>query len=295
MSVFQLPKALCRSLNSMMTRFWRGHKANHSRISWMSWERMNNAKSIGGLGFWDLALFNKALLVKQGWRILNNLDSLVARILKDKYYPSGEFLVARRALKLGLGWHMGNGESIKIWGDAWLPSLHSRLLSPPHPSMDPNAKVACLIDNASRWWNFELIQRLFNPGDMARICSIGINPHGKPDRLIWKGNASGVFLVKSAYYLMMTRHTQETGECSREIGDALVWQSIWSFNAPPMVWHFSWKVCNNLLPTKSNLALKKIVPIPDCPICLREPETVVHCLWSFPAAVAVWQECSRRL
>lgn len=72
--------------------------------------------------------------MKQGWRILNNLDSLVARILKDKYYPSGEFLVAqigrrpsyawrsicqaRRALKLGLGWHMGNGESIKIWGDA---------------------------------------------------------------------------------------------------------------------------------------------------------------------------------
>lgn len=65
--------------------------------------------------------------------------------------------------------------------------------------------------------------------------------------------------------------------------------------SPPVVRQFCWTVCNNLLPTKTNLALKKIVPSSEFPICLKEPETVVHCLWSCPSAVAVWQECSRRL
>jgi hypothetical protein len=36
MGVFQLPKGLCKSLNSLMARFWWGHKENLSRINWMS-------------------------------------------------------------------------------------------------------------------------------------------------------------------------------------------------------------------------------------------------------------------
>jgi hypothetical protein len=30
-------------------------------------------------------------------------------------------------------------------------------------------------------------------------------------------------------------------------------------------------------------------------VCLREPETVCHVLWNCQAAIAVWQECSKRL
>jgi hypothetical protein len=74
----------------------------------------------------------------------------------------------------------------------------------------------------------------------------------------------------------------------------MIWRSIWSLKAPPMARQFCWKVCNNLLPTKANLAVKKVIPTLDCPICLREPETMVHCLWSCPSIVAVWQESSKR-
>jgi hypothetical protein len=47
---------------------------------------MGRSKAQGGMGFQDLTCFNKALLAKQGWRIIQNLDSLVGSILKVKYF-----------------------------------------------------------------------------------------------------------------------------------------------------------------------------------------------------------------
>lgn len=37
-SVFQLPKTLCKDFNSMMGRFWWGSKEKESKIAWMSWD-----------------------------------------------------------------------------------------------------------------------------------------------------------------------------------------------------------------------------------------------------------------
>lgn len=53
---------------------------------------MGVSKSPGGLGFRDLTLFNKALLAKQCWRLVQNPDSLTARILRAKYYPHSSFM-----------------------------------------------------------------------------------------------------------------------------------------------------------------------------------------------------------
>jgi hypothetical protein len=44
MSVFQLPTTLCKSLNSLMSRFWWGHKSNLGRVPWMSWEMLGRPK-----------------------------------------------------------------------------------------------------------------------------------------------------------------------------------------------------------------------------------------------------------
>lgn len=62
------------------------------RIHWMSWENMCRSKDEGGLGFRLLLYdFNLALLAKQGWRLVQNPDSLASWLLKAKYFPHNTF------------------------------------------------------------------------------------------------------------------------------------------------------------------------------------------------------------
>jgi hypothetical protein len=49
----------------------------------MTWAKMGQAKEYGGLGYHDLECFNLAMLAKQGWKLIQNMDSLVAKILKE--------------------------------------------------------------------------------------------------------------------------------------------------------------------------------------------------------------------
>jgi hypothetical protein len=130
MSLFLLPKLLCKEINSIMQRFWWGYKENDRKIHWMSWEKLGRPKAQDGLGFRDLVCFNLALLAKQGWMIIQNPEGLVATILKAKYYPHGTFLEAKEGtrpsltwrsilaandlLKEGLIWRIGDGKSVAI-------------------------------------------------------------------------------------------------------------------------------------------------------------------------------------
>ncbi|XP_040997132.1 uncharacterized mitochondrial protein AtMg00310-like [Juglans microcarpa x Juglans regia] len=104
MSVFRLPRRLCKEIPAVMARFWWGHRQNDRRIQWRSWFKMGDSKKRGGLGFRDLESFNKAMLVKQCWRILNNPSSLVAKVMKEKYFKEDRFLEARLGYAPSLIW-----------------------------------------------------------------------------------------------------------------------------------------------------------------------------------------------
>lgn len=84
MSIYLLPKELCKELEVMMNSFW--WRSNHSGgkgINWVKWEYLCKPKGCGGLGFKQLHFFNIAMLGKQLWKLLTCSDSLVAKILKS--------------------------------------------------------------------------------------------------------------------------------------------------------------------------------------------------------------------
>lgn len=94
------------------------------------------------MGFRDLYAFNLALLSKQGWRIIENPTSLIARMYKARYFPHTSFWDAsnhvyasnpvfpsyswrsiwasRDLLLKGMRWQIGSGVEIATWTEPWV-------------------------------------------------------------------------------------------------------------------------------------------------------------------------------
>ena len=147
MSCFDLTKGLCDELSSMIGKYWWSNQDKLNKIHWIGWQKLTRSKSIGGLGFRDLYAFNMAMLARQGWRLLTQADSLCARVLKAKYFPSSNVLEARvksgisytwrsvlkglHLLREGIIWRIGDGSQVNIWADPWIPRGETRRVITP--------------------------------------------------------------------------------------------------------------------------------------------------------------------
>lgn len=148
LSVFKLPLELCDELNSLIANFWWGFSASGKKIHWVSWKKLCCSKLEGGLGFKSIGEFNQAIVAKCVWNLIQRPDSLLARVLKGRYFHSTDIINAevgsgalytwrslmwgRDLLVKGLRWSVGDGGSINIFSDPWLPRPSSfRVFSPP--------------------------------------------------------------------------------------------------------------------------------------------------------------------
>ena len=105
MSTFLLPKTLVEELQKSLNTFWCGLNAKRKRkTNWYRWDKLYRRKEEGGFCFRSFHEFNLALLAKQGWTLLINPDSLVARLLKARYFCTWSFLTARLGYKPSFIW-----------------------------------------------------------------------------------------------------------------------------------------------------------------------------------------------
>ncbi|KAF5441892.1 hypothetical protein F2P56_037156 [Juglans regia] len=162
MGIFLIPKGILRNINKLMQSFWWGIRNQNPKMHWLSWKGLGKLKQVGGLGFRDFEDFNRALLAKQGWRIITNPQSLASRVLKAKYFPLSDFssarvkrsdsyvwksiTAARPLLYEGLLWKIGNGNTVKIWSDRWLPIPTTYKSQSPPKVLNSEATVSSLID-----------------------------------------------------------------------------------------------------------------------------------------------------
>jgi hypothetical protein len=263
---------------------------------------MGIPKSKGGMGFRDFRCFNKAFLAKQCWRLWRSLDNLVSRILSAKYYVNNTILEAKLGhkpsytwrsilgscdlLKEGLFWKIGNGEDTKIWGDKWVLRPTTFAIQSVPRVLDPDAKVAELIDSDRHGWKKELLETLFFPDEIKAILSIPLRLNCR-DAVIWRGTTNGQFNVKSAYHAAMEKESQlQAGSSSTD--EKKMWVSLWGLQIPNAEKNFLWRACHEILPTKASLCRRKVTKDALCPICGLEEETCFHILWDCPLARDVW-------
>ncbi|KAL0003907.1 hypothetical protein SO802_011468 [Lithocarpus litseifolius] len=273
MNCFKLPDSLCSEINSMVGGFWWGQKDKERKIAWVLWQNLCKPKAEGALGFRELRAFNLALLAKQGWRIQQSPNSLTHRVLKTKYFADSSFMDAKvgknpsyiwrskvaaiPVIKEGAKWVVGDGRSIKIWGEKWIPSTESGRIITLSTSMESGAKVVSLIVQERVEWDAALIRCTFLPHEAEAILSIPISPMKPLDSQVW-AKSNGIFTVKSAHrvaakYLADLKGRVESPGCSENSKMTVFWKVLWNLKCPNKIKHFMWRACRNVLPTKQCL------------------------------------------
>ena len=150
--------------------------------------------------FRNLQPFNLALLAKQGWRILSNPNSLMARVYKAKCFPYDDILNAKlgsnpshawrsisnslEVIRKGTRWRVGNGKRIHIWEDKWLPTPTTHKVISTLRVFDDFPMVASFIDENSKWWKLDLVKSLFLHFEAKEILKIPLSHSLPEDSLI---------------------------------------------------------------------------------------------------------------
>lgn len=165
------------------------------------------AKLVEGLGFRDLESFNRALLAKQLWRLVQNPSSLCFWVFQARYFANchsmhaqphsnasyvwNSLVHSRDIVRMRGCWRIGTGTSVDIWRDSWLFAKKSRKVDIHFGPLPAPRCVESLINQLDRTWN----------QDVDIILNILISSQLCDDKLIWSANEFGNFTIKSAYFL----------------------------------------------------------------------------------------------
>ncbi|XP_071723825.1 uncharacterized protein [Rutidosis leptorrhynchoides] len=260
MGCFSIPQAILEEIEKAIRYFW--WKGTNT-VRWVNWNIMTTSKRNGGLGIRNLSAFNLAMLAKQGWRILQNPNSLLSRSLKAKYFPFSSFFEAnlennpsltwrsilkgRDTLFKGGIWRVANGKSIRIREDSWHPTVS---LSSHHYEAFHGRGIRRIsqVLNQERTWNTGLLRSIVGDQLAPSIPLIPIRATG-PDLFAWKGTKDNIFSVRSAYYVAVENLNRDPVSFPYPV----FWNLIWKLLVPPKIKLFLWRVGHQSLATRDNL------------------------------------------
>ncbi|KAL5805000.1 hypothetical protein ACOSQ3_031800 [Xanthoceras sorbifolium] len=141
------------------------------------------------------------------------------------------FLWGRELLEKGLRWRVGDGCSISVYRDRWIPKPSTfRLTS--CPNLHAEAMVRELISDSGSW-NEQLIGNSFNADDAAAILGLPLSMQRQRDIQIWHFNANGAYSVKSGYWLAENSILRPGGSSSSSLTDW--WRFLWKIHLPPKI------------------------------------------------------------
>ncbi|GAU28280.1 hypothetical protein TSUD_256080 [Trifolium subterraneum] len=279
MSMFILPTSLIDDIEKMINAFWwrsgtiNNNNNNNKGIHWLSWERLTCPKAHGGLGFRNFEAFNKAMVAKQVWNIIQNPNSLVAKLIKARYFPRSSLFEAplgynpsfawrgmwhaRQILSLGCRWRIGSGENIRVMHDPWLRGKVNKWVPSPQPTGLYQLSVRDLLHE--------------------NVNSV------REDKVVWKEERNGCYSVKSGYKLGMRYIIG-----SDKYHVAGNWNDIWKAQAPHKARHLLWRLCRGCLSTRYRLLERRVECNLNCPVCYEEIEDEIHIFFLCAVARDSW-------
>ena len=142
-----------------------------------------------------------------------------------------------------------------------------------------------------------MIREKFSRDDMEAIIRIPLSRRDVPDTIVWLPNKDGVYSVRSGYGIarLLSKETNGMEESSSGQNKGLIWKRLWKLHLPNKIKIFGWRACHDILPTKKNLAQRRIIGDSVCELCQQGSESGIHVLWGCGVARDVWAGNKGRL
>ncbi|KAL0433186.1 UNVERIFIED_CONTAM: hypothetical protein Slati_2652900 [Sesamum latifolium] len=248
------------------------HNKDSRKTHWISWDKLCANKNRGGLSLRKMVAFNKAILAKQLWHVLQTVVAARSSFTWRSILATYELSFAESR------WHIRIGRSVLKWGDRWIPRpLIFQVMSPPN-TLRTDAMIAELLDENGNW-NEALIEDVFRSDDVEAILGISISAGGQ-DQFRWHYEKIGRYFVRSAYRLL-SQGTLIPAQ-SASVGSTFYipdnWPFIWKTKVSLNIRMFVWRACRDSWPTSANFAWRGVKVIGACLWCGLEDEDLLHSL-----------------
>lgn len=186
---------------------------------------------------------------------------------------------------------MGDGKSIKIWEDPWLPRNITKRPMTPRGDCDL-VSVAELLDPLSGGWNENLIRQVFWEEDVDLILKIPVHMV-LSDFLAWHPDVKGLFSVKSAYHVAVDHEDRESstggGGSTSEQRVMINWCKIWRIPVPNKIKHFLWRLAHNTVAVRANLRRRGMDIDVNCLFCRTKDEDSWHLFFKCKHVKKIWR------
>ena len=115
---------------------------------------------------------------------------------------------------------VGNGNTIRIWEDPWIPDFPNFI---PSPREGTNPEMTLIVSQLvnQEGWDLTKIRNTFDETTTQLIQKIPLSWLAPKDCWIWISNNSGEFSVKSAYWLSRNSSPPINQDAIR----GLIWKS----------------------------------------------------------------------
>lgn len=237
-------------------------------MHWLSWTKLCLAKEQGGLGFKDIQNFTEALLAKQAWRILNDPESLFARVLiKSRSFPNLIFLVQETVREFiclekhsvqekAASWRFEETARERNYRTCMGEYL-DRWRSEKNIFVDLLLKVSDLIDFQNNCWKMDLLHDFFQEEDIQRILAMK-TALDQEYFWSWLRNKNGSYSVKPGYWFINSLvRKQEIQEAEMKFSLNDLKAMVWQVSTAPKIKTNMWKVLSTPPFMRVNFQLKE--------------------------------------
>jgi ribonuclease HI len=189
---------------------------------------------------------------------------------------------------------VGNGASIDVWNQNWIPRSSLQRAFGHKPNQEVQ-KVQELLLPGGTGWNITKLNEVFFEEDVADILKIPVGRAGTDDYVAWNYTKSGFFSVRSAYHLKqhLKQMAAGRGSSSLSCSEHRGWLSLWAANVPGKAKVHCWRLVKNGLAVGDELRRRNIKAGVVCVACNRA-ETIHHRFWACPHSVRIWELLKER-